>query len=60
MDKHRDENGAIGETEDEVEAHARVSKAPLNDKTQVDEDDDEVEAHSPPIGQPPIGQPPIG
>ena len=22
MDKHRDENGAIGETEDEVEAHS--------------------------------------
>jgi hypothetical protein len=60
MDKHRDENGAIGETEDEVEAHARMSKPPLNDKAQVDEDDDEVEAHSPPIGQPPIGQPPIG
>ena len=59
MDKHRDENRPIGETEDEVEAHARVAK-PLADKTQVDEDDDEVEAHSPPIGQPPIGQPPIG
>jgi hypothetical protein len=59
MDKHRDENGTIGQTEDEVEAHARIAK-PLTDKTEVDEDDDEVEAHSPPIGQPPIGQPPIG
>ena len=44
MDKHRDENGTVGETEDEVEAHARIAK-PLTDKTQVDEDDDEVEAH---------------
>jgi hypothetical protein len=37
-----------------------MSKPPLYDTAQVDEDDDEVEAHSPPIGQPPIGQPPIG
>jgi hypothetical protein len=57
MEKHRDENKPLGET-DEVEAHA-LEAPPLGDKAQMDEDDD-VEAHSPPIGQPPIGQPPIG
>jgi hypothetical protein len=59
MEEQREENRPLGETEDEVEAHARVAK-PIGDKHQVEEDDDEVEAHSPPIGQPPIGQPPIG